>query len=190
MRRKKKFNSSRYEKRSIFVESYEKVQKGWVKMVQFLESFLKRFNSKTFFFNMTQRKFLFKYLTQRTMILFFLWNNDPKNRTYFFEETYDSKNSTFLPIWLTPRIQAFWTFSYDSQNWTLFLEYDSKIWTCFKMTQRIEPCLKMTQRIEPFSSKWLKKFVLWIRLRIDFFDYDSENGIVLCTLTFIIEPFW
>ena len=40
-----------------------------------------------------------------------------------------------------------------------------------------------------FSSKWLKNFVLWIWLRIDFFDYDSQKGIVLFTLTLTIEPF-
>ena len=100
----------------------------------------------------------------------------------FFEETYDSKNWTFLPknlridpslpIWLTPRIQAFWTFSYDSKSWTLFHEYDSKNWTTH------------------FFSKWLKDLNLfwnmtqWIELffnltqRIELFQYDSR-----------IEPF-
>ena len=93
----------------------------------------------------------------------------PKESNLFFLKKHMTlRIELFLPIWLTPRIQAFWTFSYDSKNWTLFLEYDSKIWTGLKMTQRIELCLKMTQRIEPFSSKWLKNFVLWIRLRIVF----------------------
>ena len=96
-----------------------------------------------------------------------------------------------------------------------FYQYDSlqefKPFEPFHMTQRIEHFfLNLTQRFGLVSkwlkelnrvSKWLqelnlfpqndsKNFVLWIRLRIDFFDYDSQNGIVLCTLTFIIEPFF
>ena len=120
----------------------------------------------TLLFNMSQRKWhhfwswlkeyfflhiwlkeqwsFWEIMTQRIELFFFLKkHNDSKNWTF-------SKNLRIdpsLPIWLTPRIQAFWTFSYDSKNWTLFLEYDSKNWTCFKMTQRIEPCLKITQRI-------------------------------------------
>ena len=106
----------------------------------------------------------------------------------FFEETYmtlrielfsqNLRIDPFLQIWFTPRIQAFWTFSYDSKNCTVswiwlqeldLFQNDSKNWT--------------------FSSKWLKNFVLWIWLRIDFFDYDSQKGIVLFTLTLTIEPF-
>ena len=111
---------------------------------------------------------------------FFFGNNDPKNWT-FFEETYmtlrielfftKSKNWSFLPIWFTPRIQAFWTFSYDSKNWT-----------CFKMSQKLNRVSKWLKEFNLFS-KWLKELNLFLKMTQNFcsleltqnwfFDYDS-----------------
>ena len=84
---------------------------------------------------------------------------DSKNWTFFFF----SKNlriDPFLPIWLTPRIQAFWTFSYDLKELNTFL----------KMIQRIEPFLKMTRRLELSFYKCLIKLNLFEKRtrRLDF----------------------
>ena len=106
----------------------------------------------TLLFNMSQRKWLHFWSWLKDCFFLhiwlkeqwsFWWNNDSKNWTFFtksknwsFFYQYDSLQEfkPFEPFHLTQRIEH-------------FLEYDSKNWTCFKMTQRIEPCLKMTQRI-------------------------------------------
>ena len=63
------------------------------------------------------------------------------------------------------------------------IEYDSKDWTFFNMTQRIELCL--IQRIEPFFFFELRlteyTFLIyltemWLK-ELNFFDCDSKNWI-------------
>ena len=108
---------------------------------------------------MTQRNFLFKYLTQRTMISFFfeimtqrieLFSKKSKSWSFFYQ--YDSLQEfkPFEPFHMTQRIEHFFW------NMTQWIEL------FFNLTQRIEPCLKMTQRIEPFPQNDSKNFVLWI----------------------------
>ena len=100
-----------------------------------------------------------------------------------------------LPIWLTPRTQAFWTFSYDSKNWTLswiwlieldLFQNDSKNWTVSQNdSKNLTSFSQNDSKNWTFSSKWLKIFVLWIWLRMDFWlwflewycfvYYDSNN---------------
>ena len=86
----------------------------------------------------------------------------------------------FEPFHMTQRIEH-------------FLEYDSKIWTCFKMTQRIEPCLKMTQRIEPWIMTQRIEF-FWSnmtqRIELVLLNFDSKNWTVFCHTTQRIELFW
>ena len=95
-------------------------------------------------------------------------------------------NLLFLPIWLTPRIQAFWTFSFDSKNWTLS-------WIWLKELNRVSKWLKELNRVSKwlkefnlFFSKWLKEFNFFLKMtqRIEpfpqndskflFFGFDSE----------------
>ena len=117
---------------------------------------LKGLNLFFFFFNLTQRIELF--------VCFKMWL---KELNFW----------TLLQIWLTLRIQPFWTFSYDSTNWTYFtwlkelnlielslelnlLFHDSKNWTLFWrdsmnwiffVIQRIVLSLfNVIQRIESF----------------------------------------
>ena len=117
---------------------------------------------------MTQRIELFKNMTHRTEPFFAKYES--KNRTLFL---FMKTNMTlrielfFEQIWFTLRIQHFWTFSCDSKNWTFF-----------HMTQRLEPSVKnfdlqepnlffsMTQRIESLKKIWLKEWNLFSQKKL------------------------
>ena len=93
----------------------------------------------------------------------------------------------FLPIWLTPRIQAFWTFSYDSRNWTLFchskelnllLFHDAKNWTHFSETQLNTFLFWSTELnilFEHDSQNWTFFFGLWLKELNRIFKICSKN---------------
>ena len=148
-------------------------------MSQRIEPFLKYDSKNWFYFwILTQRIELF-WIWRKELILFllnfdnkelnFLFKNDSMNwiwlkglNFFFFNLTQrielfvcfkmwlkELNFWTLLQIWLTLRIQPFWTFSYDSTNWTYFtwlkelnlielslkelnlLFHDSKNWTLF-----------------------------------------------------------
>ena len=109
-----------------------------------------------FFFNLTQRIELFVCI-----------------KMWFKELNF----WTLLQIWLTLRIQPFWTFSYDSTNWTYFtwlkelnpIELSlKKNWIFFFMTQRIEPFLKRLNELNIF---------LWSKNCTFFVECDPKNWI-------------
>ena len=183
----------------------------WLKELCFL-TWLKGLNSLlkltqkgwTFFFieydSMNWTSFL--SMTQRIWIFFF--ENDPKKWTNKKKEMKQLNRFLLwfkeLNFFFSKKDSNKWVFEYDSQNWTLFLNF-------FKMTQRVEPFvfLKMSQRIELFfffskCSKnwtslsfelfftWLNElnfflnltrrvepfFLIWLK-ELDFFEYDSKN---------------
>ena len=124
----------------------------------------------------------FQNMVQRIELRF---QYDAKNQPFF---PYDSTKLIFS-IWfkkwtffnMTQNIELFffgsknWTFvftkKHDTQNWTIFFEYDSLTWTHFlNMTQRIELFLSMTQWIEPFCLEISLK-----GLNLSFKKYDSMN---------------
>ena len=141
------------------------------------------------FFNTTQK------LTRKIWlgILFFLMWLEALNLLFC-----DSKNWTFLKIWVTELNPSFW---YYSKNWTLFkiwlqelnffsvelfFQYDSKNWTLFfRIWPKELNLFWMTQRIELFLTHgliswiWRKRFEPLcsdMTQRIDlFFSYDSKN---------------
>ena len=88
----------------------------------------------------------------------------------FWTFSYDSKNWTFFDM--TRRIEPF--FECDSKNCNFlqkvsprmdFLECDSKNWNFFNMTQRIE-----------IDSKHWTAFSIWrTELNISFLEYDAQN---------------
>ena len=146
--------------------------------------------NSTPFLNMTQRIELFLLsMTQRFGPFFkydgknwTLFSNMKERNVFFFPNMtqriflYESKNGNFLV-----RVKELNFFDYDSWNWTLFFEYDSKNWTFFQydskywffqtkiLTQRIQPLfLNMTQRTEPFFSDW-KNWILIMTLRTQLF---------------------
>ena len=138
----------------------------------------------TLLFNMSQRKWLHFWSWLKDYFFLHIWlkeqwsflgNNDSKNWTFFSQNL---RIDPFLPIWLTPRIQAFWTFSFDSKNWTLswiwlkeldLFQNDSKNWTVSQNdSKNLTSFSQNDSKNWTFSSKWLKFFVLWIWLRIDF----------------------
>ena len=88
----------------------------------------------------------------------------------------NSKHGTLLQIWLTLRIQPFWTFSYDSTNWT------------FYTTLRIEPFSARLKELNSFQyhskqwtffSTWLKELNLielsLKELNLLFHDFNKLN---------------
>ena len=90
-----------------------------------------------------------------------------------------SKNWSFLPIWLTPRIQAFWTFSYDSKNWTVSWIWLKELNLFFsKWLKELNLFLKMTQKFcsLDLTQNWF--FWLWLSERYCFVYFDSNNWTV------------
>ena len=118
----------------------------------------------------------------------FFEKNDTKNWTFF---EHDSEN---------------WIFSYDSNNWALFLKLTHRIeffYSCFKYwvfffekntqrIERIEPILVITQRIELFLLKiWLKElnfFLLNLTQRIVPSFFSWFKYLDLFHMTRRIEP--
>ena len=81
-----------------------------------------------------------------------------KHMTLRIELFFFSKNlriDPFLPIWLTPRIQAFWTFSYDSKELNTFS------WKWFKELN--------------LFSKWLKELNLLLKMTQKFCSLDLTH---------------
>ena len=85
----------------------------------------------------------------------------------------------FLPIWLTPRIRALWTFSYDSKNWTVSW-IGLKEWNLFfsKWLKELNLFLKMTQIFLFFGFDSELFFWLWLSERYCFVYFDSNNWTV------------
>ena len=137
-------------------------QKNSLQELNFVKLWHKELNS--FLFDVTQR---FDFFETLTMEPFF------KNMTLRIELFFlNSENGTLLQIWLTPRIQPFWTFSFDSKNliysfqcrskkWT-FSPTDSKNWTLLNYHSKNWIFFFMTQRIEPF---FLRDSMNWIFFR-------------------------
>ena len=96
----------------------------------------------------------------------------------------NSQNGTLFEKWLTPRIQPFWTFSYDSENWTepFFCQHDSN-WNFLIRLKELNPFLI---ELNLFSvclielnlfSIWLKElnlFSIWLK-ELNLRMYDSMN---------------
>ena len=114
------------------------------------------------FFSMTLELNFFQQTTQSTD---FFQKYDSQNCNFCLRN-YDSKNWTFLKIWLT--------------DLNFFL-LDSKNWTFFYWTQRIEHFFfDLTQKIEPFlflskynSENWICFYTT--QKKLNFFQYDSLN---------------
>ena len=174
-------------------------EKNWT---QRIETFCDMTQKIEFFLNTTQRIELFSQYDSKNWTLL---KDDSQNWTIFAKKWLKESNpfsfqktnmilriEPFRQIWFTLRIQHFWTFSYDSKNWTYFymtqrLEpsfFFSKMLTFknrafFSMTQRIEPFFSTTQRIELFS--WNNDSQNWTFFlekttqRIELFYLDSKN---------------
>ena len=160
----------------------KKDSKNWT----FFKNLLKELNP--FLFDVTQRIELFFSLTQRIVSFFeklleelnplleyvsmnWIFFMTQRIATFFFEETYDSKNWTFfsknlridpfLPIWLSPRIQAFWTFSYDSKELNFLLKMTQKFCS-LDLTHIFDWLLECYCFVYVDSNNWT---VFWIRLK-------------------------
>ena len=168
----------------IWLTEYDPLWKIWLKEFEpFFSTWVKENDSifdhdskniSFYIFDSKNNDPFWEIMTQRIELLL-KKHNDSKNWTFFKK----SKNfDPSLPIWLTPRIQAFWTFSYDSKNWTLswiwlkeldLFQNDSKNWTVSQNdSKNLTSFSQNDSKNWTFSSKWLKIFVLWIWLRIDF----------------------
>ena len=137
--------------------------KNWTLLWTWLKDFFgKNCDSKNRnFFSMTLELNFFQQTTQSTD---FFQKYDSQNCNFCLRN-YDSKNWTFLKIWLT--------------DLNFFL-LDSKNWTFFSWTQRIEHFFDLTQKIEPFlflskynSENWICFYTT--QKKLNFFQYDSLN---------------
>ena len=181
----------------------------FLNMIQGIEFLSDIYDSKS----KNRTSFFFQYDSKNRTLFFCMWfmfSNDLKN--FFFVKisqridfSYDSKNGTWR------RDLKFMFLEFDSKNWTFFMTrrlevffqklwrkdfflknmtqridpflYDSKNWTLFCMTQRIEPFFVWLKELNPFlydAKNWTLLLWIWRRELNLLFWFAAKNWVFFC----------